>query len=189
MSEISSNMKQAIKQRGQNLRAVRESGKRSQEDVASAAKIGRSTLLNVESGKGASLSKIMAIAHVLGADIVLAGPESAQAVRRLVRLEQGAKVQLAREAHLRLAVLMLGDAVAGKPLIDDARKTVSVWRANKSCSPFYIESWEALLKGSVREVGKSLGAIDERWSNALLQNTPFSSALFTDRKDHARATR
>ena len=181
MSEIQNNMRQAIKRLGQNLRAARESGKRSQEDVASAAKIGRSTLLHVESGKGASLSKIMAIAHVLGADIVLAHPESAQTVRRLARLEQGAKVQSAREAHLRLAVLMLGDAVAGKPLIDDARKTVSVWRANKSCSPFYIESWEALLKGSVKEVGKSLGAMDERWSNALLQNTPFSSAVFSDR--------
>ena len=186
MNEIQTNMKQAIKRLGQNLRAARESGKRSQEDVASAAKIGRSTLLHVESGKGASLSKIMAIAHVLGADIVLAHPESAQTVRRLARLEQGAKVQSAREAHLRLAVLMLGDAVAGKPLIDDARKTVSVWRANKSCSPFYIESWEALLKGSVREVGRSLGAIDERWSNALLQNTPFSSALSIHRATAAQ---
>ena len=186
MSEIQNNMKQAIKRLGQNLRAARESGKRSQEDVASAAKIGRSTLLHVESGKGASLSKIMAIAHVLGADIVLAGPESAQAVRRLARLEQVAKVQLAKEAHLRLAVLMLGDAVAGKPLIDDAKKTVRLWRINKSCSEFYIKSWEALLSGSVREVGKSLGAIDERWSNALLQNTPFSSALFTNRADHAK---
>ena len=188
MSEIQNNMKQAIKRLGQNLRAARESGKRSQEDVASAAKIGRSTLLHVESGKGASLSKVMAIAHVLGADIVLAGPESAQAVRRLARLDHDAKVQLAKEAHLRLAVLMLGDAVAGKPLIDDARRTVSVWRANKSCSPFYIESWEALLKGSVREVGKSLGAIDERWSNALLQNTPFSNVLFQGRSDQAKAT-
>ena len=189
MSKIPNNMKLAIKRLGQNLRAVRESGKRTQEDVASAAKIGRSTLLHVESGKGASLSKIMAIAHVLGADIALAHPESAQAVRRVARLEHDAKVQLAKEAHLRLAVLMLGDAVAGKPLIDDAKKTVRLWRVNKSCSEFYIKSWEALLSGSVREVGKSLGTIDERWSNALLQNTPFSSALFTDRTDHARATR
>ena len=188
MNEIQNNMKRAIKRLGQNLRAARESGKRSQEDVASAAKIGRSTLVHVESGKGASLSKIMAIAHVLGADIVLAHPESAQVVRRLARLEHDAKVQLAKEAHLRLAVLMLGDAVAGKPLIDDAKKTVRLWRANKSCSEFYIKSWEALLSGSVREVGKSLGAIDERWSNALLQNTPFSSALFSNRADHTKAT-
>ena len=181
MNEIQDKMKQALKRLGQNLRAARESVKRSQEDVALAAQVGRSTLVHVESGKNASLSKIMAIANVLGVDVVLAGPESAQTVRRLARLEQDAKVQSAREAHLRLAVLMLGDAVAGKPLIDDARKTVSVWRANKSCSPFYIESWEALLKGSVREVGRSLGAMDERWSNALLQNTPFSSAVFSDR--------
>ena len=187
MNEIQNNMKQAIKRLGQNLRAARESGKRSQEDVASAAKIGRSTLVHVESGKGASLSKIMAIAHVLGADIVLAGPESAQAVRRMARLEHDAKVQLAKEAHLRLAVLMLSDAVAGKPLIDEAKKTVRLWRVNKSCSPFYIKAWEKLLSGSVREVGKSLGAIDARWSNALLQNTPFSSAIFSDRADHAKA--
>jgi transcriptional regulator with XRE-family HTH domain len=184
MSEIQNNTKQAIKRLGQNLRMVRESGKRSQEEVASAARIGRSTLLHVESGKGASLSKIMAIAHVLGANIVLAEPESAQAVRRLARLEHDAKVQLAKEAHLRLAVLMLGNAVAGKPLIDDAKKTVRLWRVTKSCSPFYIESWESLLSGSVREVGRSLGAMDERWSNALLQNTPFSSALFANRADH-----
>ena len=189
MNEIQIKLKQATKRLGQNLRAARESVKRSQEDVALAAKVGRSTLVHVESGKGASLSKIMAIANVLGVDVVLAGPESAQTVRRLARLEQGAKVQSAREAHLRLAVLMLGDAAAGKPLIDDARKTVSVWRANKSCSPFYIESWEALLKGSVKEVGRSLGAIDERWSNALLQNTPFSNVLFQGRSDQAKTTR
>ena len=187
MIEIQNKMKQAIKRLGQNLRAVRESGKRSQEDVASAANIGRSTLVHVESGKGASLSKIMAIAHVLGADIVLAHPESGEAVRRLARLEHDAKVQLAKEAHLRLAVLMLSDAVAGKPLIDEAKKTVRLWRVNKSCSPFYIKAWEKLLSGSVREVGKSLGAIDERWSNALLQNTPFSSAIFSDRADHTKA--
>ena len=188
MIENTNNMKQAIKHLGQNLRSARESAKRSQEDVASAAKIGRSTLVHVESGKGASLSKIMAIAHVLGADIVLAGPESRDAARRLARLEQIAKVQSAKEAHLRLAILMLGDAVAGKSLIDDARKTVRLWRVNKSCSPFYITSWTKLLSGSVREVGRSLGAIDERWSNALLQNTPFSSALFPNRADHAKAT-
>ena len=185
---MSNNMKQAIERLGQNLRAVRESGKRTQVDVASDAKIGRSTLLHVESGKGASLTKIMAIAHVLGAEIVLAHPESAQAVRRLARLEHDAKVQLAKEAHLRLAVFILGDAVAGKPLIDDAKKTVRLWRVNKSCNEFYIKSWEALRSGSVREVGKSLGAIDERWSNALLQNTPFSDALFTNRAGRAKAT-
>jgi transcriptional regulator with XRE-family HTH domain len=181
MSDIQNNMKQAIKRLGQNLRSAREHGKRSQEDVASAAHVGRSTLVHVESGKGASLSKIMAIAHELGVDVVLADSESAQVVRRLARLQQDAKVQWAREAHLRLAVLMLGDAAAGKPLIDDARKTVSLWHANKSCSPFYIKSWKKLLSGSVREVGKSLGTIDERWSNALIQNTPFSNAIFSDR--------
>ena len=170
---------------GQNLRAARETGKRSQEDIASAAKIGRSTLVHIESGKGASLSKIMAIANVLGVDVVLSDRESAQTVRRLARLEQGAKVQSIREAHLRLAVLMLGDVRAGKPLVDDARKTVRLWRASKSCSLFYIESWEKLLTGSVKEIGKSLGAMDQRWSNALLQNTPFSHALFADRADHA----
>ena len=181
MNQIQDKMKLAVKRLGQNLRAARESVKRSQEDVALAAQVGRSTLVHVESGKNASLSKIMAIANVLGVDVVLAGPESAQTVRRLARLEHDAKVQLAKEAHLRLAVLMLGDAVAGKSLINDAKKTVRLWRVNKSCSEFYIKSWEKLLSGSVREVGKSLGAIDERWSNALLQNTPFSSALSTIR--------
>ena len=185
MIEKQNNMKQAIKLLGQNLRSARESAKRSQEDVASAAKVGRSTLVHVESGKGASLSKIIAIAHVLGVDVVLASPEFVQTARRLARLEQIAKVQLVKEAHLRLAVLMLGDAVAGKPLIDDARKAVRLWRANKSCSPFYITSWTKLLSGSVREVGRSLGAIDERWSNALLQNTPFSNALL---QHHATKT-
>ena len=187
MNEKQNNMKRAIKRLGQNLRSARESAKRSQEDVASTAKVGRSTLVHVESGKGASLSKIMAIAHVLGVDVVLASPESVQTARRIARLEQIAKVQLVKEAHLRLAVLMLGDAVAGKPLIDDARKAVRRWRANKSCSPFYITSWTKLLSGTVREVGRSLGAIDERWSNALLQNTPFSGAIFSDRADRAKA--
>jgi len=185
MIDLRNKVEEAMKRLGQNLRVAREASHRSQEEVASAAKIGRSTLVHIESGKGASLSKIMAIANVLSAEVGLSNGDAALTARRLARLEQGAKVQSIREAHLRLAVRMLGDAAAGKLLVEDARKTVSLWRANQTCSPFYIESWEKLLAGSARDIGRSLGAMDERWSNALLQNTPFSHALFADRVDAA----
>jgi len=124
MIDLRNKVEEAMKRLGQNLRVAREASHRSQEEVASAAKIGRSTLVHIESGKGASLSKIMAIANVLTAEVGLSNGEASLTARRLARLEQGAKVQSIREAHLRLAVRMLGDAAAGKLLVEDARKAV-----------------------------------------------------------------
>ena len=175
------NLRQTLTHLGSNLRAARDAGQRTQEEVAAAANIGRSTLVHIESGKSANMANILAVANVLGVEIGIKDADSAQDARRLARLLQDAKVQFARESHLRLALLMLMDAAAGKPIVTGARKTVRLWRTNKSCSPFYIDAWEKILTGSARDVGKSVAAMDARFANALFQNTPFASALFADR--------
>lgn len=186
MYEITDKLKQTLTRLGLKLRATREASQRTQEDVAAAAKIGRSTLVHIESGKSANLANILAVANVLGVEVSIADAESAQGARRMARLVQDAKVQSSKEAHLRLALLLLTDATAGKPIVTEARKTVRLWHTNKSCSPFYIDAWEKILTGTARDVGKSIAAIDARFANALYQNTPFASALFSDRAAAAR---
>lgn len=149
--------------------------------TATDAKIGRSTLVHIESGKSANLANIAAVANALGVDVGITDAESAQGARRLARLERDIKVQHARESHLRLALLLLMDSTTAEPLVTEARNAVSAWRANKSCSTFYIEAWEKLLTGTTEEVGKSIAQVDGHWANALFQNTPFASAIFADR--------
>jgi transcriptional regulator with XRE-family HTH domain len=181
MYKITDKAQQTLTHLGLKLRAAREASDHTQEDVATAAKVGRSTLVHIESGKSANLSNILAVANVLGVEVGIADAESAQSARRLARLVQDANVQARKEAHLRLALLMLTDAAAAKPLVTEARNTVRVWRTNKSCSPFYIDAWDKILTGTPRDVGKSIAAMDARWENALHQNTPFASALIANR--------
>lgn len=181
MYNITDKTKHTLTHIGIKLRAAREASQRTQEDVSTAAQIGRSTLVHIESGKSANLANILAVAYVLGVEVAISDAESAQGARRLARLVQDAKVQTTKEAHLRLALLMLTDAAAGKPLVTEARNAVRLWRANKSCSPFYIDAWEKILTGTSRDVGKSIAAMDARWANALHQNTPFASALIANR--------
>lgn len=181
MNEITDNVKLILTNVGSKLRAAREACRRTQEDIATTARVGRSTLVHIESGKSANLVNIIAVANVLGVEVGITDAESAQCARRLARLVQDAKVQSTKEAHLRLALQMLLDSAGGKLLVIEARNAVRAWRANKTCSLFYIESWEKLLTGAPRDVGKSIAAIDARWANALFQNTPFASAIFADR--------
>lgn len=80
-------------------------------------------------------------------------------------------------AHFRIALdLVLGERSAVKGL-EEARNMVSLWERERVCSPFYIDTWKRVLRGSPQEVGKALSRLDERWARALLQNTPFGSLI------------
>lgn len=158
---------------GAALRKLRKNKGLSQEAVAKAAGIGRSTLVHLENGADARLSKIAAVARFLGADIEAVAESSDLAARRQARLQQAIRVQSLQQAHLRIAL----DLMVGKPAtikaLKGAREMVELWERKRVCSPFYIDAWKRVLKGTAQEVGKALSRIDEKWAPALLQNTPF----------------
>jgi hypothetical protein len=57
-----------------------------------------------------------------------------------------------------------------------ARAVVERWERDGLCSAHYISRWRARLGGPVRRLAAALLEEDE-WSDALLQNTPWSFAL------------
>ncbi len=97
------------------------------------------------------------------------------AARRLARLEQEVRRGEQRERHLRLALELAAGGAAAKAKVAKARERVSLWRAKKTCSPFYIERWSKLLAKPPRVLAREMSSLGE-WEDALFQNTPWSWA-------------
>ena len=162
---------------GLTLKGLREKKGLSQVDMAKAAGIGRSTLIHLENGDDVRLSMVTAVARVLGVEIEPVAEPSVMFQRKQARLQNAFRMQALQSAHRRIALdLMQGDPSMAEAIIE-ARRMVEIWERDKTCSPFYIKSWKAVLRGSAREVGKALSRLDEKWELALLQNTPFGSLI------------
>ena len=162
---------------GLTLKRLREQKGLSQVDMAKAAGIGRSTLVHLENGADVRLSMVTAVARVLGVEIEPVAEPSVMFQRKQARLQNAFRMQALQSAHRRIALdLMQGDPAMAKAMIE-ARRMVEIWERDKTCSPFYIKSWKAVLRGSAREVGKALSRLDEKWELALLQNTPFGALI------------
>ena len=78
---------------------------------------------------------------------------------------------------MRISLDLLREEPAVVAALEDARSMVELWARDKTCSPFYIDSWRRLLSGSAREVGAALTYMDKKWGPALLQNSPFGGLL------------
>jgi hypothetical protein len=137
------------------------------------ADVSRSTLLHLENGKDVQVSTLLRVAFVLGAEVGLLDERPDLVERRLARYDQAFKEQRMREQHLKLAGRLAVDAVAAKTLIKNALEMINIWEDGKTCSPFYINSWRSILKGTRFDVAKKLLSLDRKWESALLQNSPF----------------
>lgn len=162
---------------GDSFRLLREKKGLSQETVAKAAGIGRSTLVHLENGADVRLSKIAAVAKVLEAGIEAGAEPREFAERRLARLQLSMRMMSLQKTHLRIALDLLLDTPRINEALDDARDMVELWAREQVCSPFYIDSWRRLLTGSAHEVGTALARMDKKWESALLQNSPFGALL------------
>ena len=170
-------MTQKLYKIGFALKALREERKLSQVDLAKIAGIGRSTLVHIESGLDVRLSKVTAVAKILGVEIEPVAEPNAIAQRKHARFQNAFRMQTLQSAHRRIALDLLQDDPAMAGAMIEARKMVDIWERDKTCSPFYIKRWKAVLRGSAREVGKALSRLDKKWELALLQNTPFGSLI------------
>src|SRR5258707_7587233 len=163
---------------GLALRKLRENRGLSQVNVAKLAGIGRSTLLHLESGtEDVRLSKVTAVAKVLGVEIEPVLEPSVLLQRKQARFQNAYRMQALQSAHRRIAIDLLHDDPSMADALLEARKMVDIWERDRTCSPFYIERWKDVLRGSAPEVGKALSKLDEKWELALLQNTPFGSLI------------
>lgn len=162
---------------GNSFRALREQKGLSQDALAKAAGIGRSTLVHLENGADVRLSKITAVAEALNTSIETTAEPKALAERRQARLQLSLRLLTLQNAHLRIALDLMLEAPTALAALNEARGMVELWAREKVCSAFYIDTWRQLLSGSSRDAGMALARIDKKWESALLQNSPFGASL------------
>jgi DNA-binding XRE family transcriptional regulator len=159
---------------GNQLRALRVAQGISQMDLAKAAGISRTTLVQIEKGLDAQMSSYQAVARELGTALGLGGESPALAERRKARQENQAKLAASREKHLKIAALMALDDAPARTMRSQALQMVGLWKERDLCSPVYIERWTQILQSEPKEVARNILSMDEEWGPALRQNTPFA---------------
>jgi transcriptional regulator with XRE-family HTH domain len=162
---------------GLALRSLRVAKAMSQQALAGAAGISRTTLIQIEKGNDAQLSSVEMAAHVLGAELGIVSESPAMARRRQARTQHQAQLAASREKHLKIAVkLALGGALAIS-LKENALRMVDLWQEKALCSPIYIDRWRQILNAEPPQIAQGILAMDEEWGPALRQNTPFATAM------------
>lgn len=160
---------------GHALRTLRESKAMSQQALADAAGISRSTLIQIEKGKDVQTSSIEAAAKVLGVDFGLLVEPPEMALRRDARTQLLAKQATSREKHLKIALQLALGGDKALALQQSALQMVQLWKARALCSPTYIEQWQKILDAPPAQVAQNILDMDEQWGAALRQNTPFAT--------------
>ena len=163
-------------QYGKLIKEERERKGLRQEELASKARVSRAVLSRLEQGKPKAVQSdtLDRLLDALGLKPANAFPQPPRHDgRRMARLEQELRLHQQRERHLRLALELANDERAAAPKVAKARERVELWRAKKSCSPFYIERWSQLLAQRPRKIAKDMSSLGE-WQDALFQNSPWS---------------
>lgn len=163
---------------GEALRTARISKALSQQALAAAVGISRTTLIQIEKGNDAQMSNVEKTAQALGVEFGILDEPAAMARRRTARSEHQAKLAASREKHLKIAVKFALGGSEAAALKAGALKMVGLWRERQLCSPGYIDRWQHILDAQPQQVALSLMAMDEdEWGPALRQNTPFAVAM------------
>lgn len=170
-----STLRQSI---GAALRAARISKPMSQQELAAAVGISRTTLVQIEKGNDAQMSNVEKTAQALGVEFGILEESPAMARRRTARSELQAKLAASREKHLKIAVKFALGGPEAAALKTGALNMVKLWRDKQLCSPVYIDRWQQILEANPQQVAQSLLAMDDdEWGPALRQNTPFAVAF------------
>jgi len=146
----------------------------SQQALAAAAGISRTTLIQMEKGKDAQVSSFELAGQVLGVEFGILSEKPEMTRRRQARADQQTKLAASREKHLKLAVKFALGGTEAASLKEAALRMVKLWKEKDLCSPVYIERWLQILNAGPKQVAKNLMAMDDAWGPALRQNTPFA---------------
>ena len=170
-------MNDSLENIGKALRSLRLSKGMSQQALAAAAGISRTTLIQMEKGKDAQVSSFELAGRVLGVEFGLMPESPHMARRRQARADQQSRLAASREKHLKLAVKFALGGAEALALKEDALRMVQLWKEKDLCSPVYIERWLEILNAEPKQVARKLLAMDDEWGPALRQNTPFALSV------------
>ena len=170
-------MNDSLETIGKALRSLRLSKGMSQQALAAAAGISRTTLIQMEKGKDAQVSSFELAGRVLGVEFGLMPESPHMARRRQARADQQSRLAASREKHLKLAVKFALGGAEALALKENALRMVQLWKEKDLCSPVYIERWLEILNAEPKQVARKLLAMDDEWGPALRQNTPFALSV------------
>lgn len=160
---------------GEALRSARLAKSLSQQALAAAVGISRTTLIQIEKGKDAQMSSVEMTARALGVEFGILSESAEMARRRKARSDLQTKLAASREKHLRIAVQFALGGAAAAQFKSDALRMVQLWKDKQLCSPVYIKRWEDILEAEPAQIAQSLLTMDDdAWGPALRQNTPFA---------------
>ncbi len=151
-----------------------------QAGLAERSGTGRVTIARLEAGgpQDVRLGTLVRLCDALGLEIAAIASGGLQASEtRLARAQERARRLDARRRHATLAAqLSAAPAREASALIARARANVRRWERDGLCSTHYISRWRTMLAGTPRQVARALVG-DGAWTDALLQNTPWTFAL------------
>ena len=140
----------------------------------------RVSIARIESGAARDyrVGTLVRLCRALGLELSAVAPGALERQEmRLAREQQRVRRLDARRRHATLAVrLLTAPPGVSSQLVARARRNVDRWERDRLCSAHYIARWRAWLAGSPREVARAL-LTGGAWTDALLQNTPWSFAL------------
>jgi len=162
------------------LRQHRRSSGLTQAALAARSGAGRVTIARLETGAAQDfrIGTLSRLCDALGLELVALprGGQSAQEALLARERERSHRLDL-RRRHAALAARLLAmPATQATVLVRRARAAVDRWEQERLCSEHYISRWRAMFSGPARRVALSLLEHGE-WSDALLQNSPWSFAL------------
>jgi transcriptional regulator with XRE-family HTH domain len=160
-----------------DLRALRLAKGMTQQALADAAGISRTTLVQIEKGKDAQLSSIAMAGQVLGVTVGVLQESADMARRKQARADNQTKLAASREKHLKLAVKFALGGPEATVLKNDALRIVKLWQDKQLCSPVYIERWLKILSAKPMQIAQSLATMNDEWGPAMRQNTPFATSI------------
>jgi transcriptional regulator with XRE-family HTH domain len=162
------------------VRAARRQKGLSQAALAALSETSRVTIARVEAGSSQDfrVGTISRLCEALGLELT-AEPRGAlrSLETRLLRDRERLSCLDRRRRHAVLAARLLA---APRPeaaaLVKRARSLVDRWERDRLCSRHYVSRWREMLAGPVETVAQSLLDSGE-WTDALLQNSPWTFAL------------
>ena len=162
------------------IRDRRRAAGLTQAALAARSGASRVTIARLETGgdPDVRLGTLTRVCSALGLDLVAVTPGGIAAYEtRLARSREAHRRLDARRRHAHLAAELLRASPAKRArLVARARANVDRWERDELCSAHYISRWRTMLSGSPVRAAQAILA-QNAWTDALLQNTPWSFAL------------
>jgi transcriptional regulator with XRE-family HTH domain len=162
------------------LRRQRRASGLSQTALAARSGAGRVTIARLEAGSAQDfrLGTLSRLCEALGLELAALPRGGLRAQETAIAREHDRARRLdARRRHAALAArLLAADPAEAAAMLRQARAAVDRWERDRLCSEHYVSRWREALSGPARKAALALLAHDD-WTDALLQNTPWSFAL------------